>query len=289
MKWLLILILTVSAQAQVLRGNVRSLATDSHTILAGTSDGKIYGSRDGVSWEPLASFPKYVVDRVVFSDNVAYAALWTPYDMATGYLLQSRDSGKTWSVILSKKPIRSLAVSTSEIVAGTLSGVFLSVDKGASWSKIGDFDQLDTVTIDPDNPATIYVGTWHLAYKTTDSGTHWHRIDRGMANDSDVFSILVNRSTVYASACSGIYKSQNGGEQFSRVYGIPASAERTRVLRWSDTNTVYAGTTDGLWRTINGGKNWSRATRDGIVVNDILLTPHGFLLATEDGIIKEWD
>lgn len=285
MRWILILILTVYAQAQGLRGNVRSLATDSHVILAGTSDGGIYRSQDGAAWEKMASYPKYVVDRVVFGPNAAYAVLWTPYDMATGYLLQSRDSGKTWDVILSKKPIRSLAVSQSEIVAGTLSGVFLSTDKGVSWRKIGEFNQLDTVTIDPENPATIYVGTWHLPYKTTDGGAHWRRIDRGIANDSDVFSVLASGNLVYASACSGIYKSVDGGESFNRVRGIPASAERTRVLRWVDAENVFAGTTDGLWRTTNGGRTWTRASRAGLVVNDILLTPTGFLLATEDGII----
>lgn len=289
MKWILILILTVCAHAQDLRGNVRSLATDSHVILAGTSDGGIYRSQDGAAWERLASFPKYIVDHVVFAGADAYAVLWTPYDMTTGYLLRSHDSGKTWNVILSKKPIRSLAVSTSEIVAGTLSGVFLSTDNGVSWRKIGDFNQLDTVTIDPDNPATIYVGTWHLPYKTTDSGAHWRIIDRGIANDSDVFSILANDNLVYASACSGIYKSLDGGASFNRVRGIPMSSERTRVLRWIDADIVYAGTTDGLWKTTNGGKTWTRGTRPGVVINDILLTPSGFLLATEDGIMKGWD
>ncbi len=56
----------------------------------------------------------------------------------------------------------------------------------------------------------------------------------GMLDDSDVFSIIVdpkNPSRVYASACSGIYKSDNGAELFHRVQGLPHSAIRTRVLK----------------------------------------------------------
>src|ERR1035438_1642154 len=47
------------------------------------------------------------------------------------------------------------------------------------------------------------------------------------SDDSDVFSIIVDPRTssrVYASACSGIYKSDNGGDLFHRVQGLPHSA-----------------------------------------------------------------
>ena len=38
-------------------------------------------------------------------------------------------------------------------------------------------------------------------------------------------------NVVYASACSGIYKSANGGSMFKKIQGIPATARRTRVLQ----------------------------------------------------------
>ena len=51
-------------------------------------------------------------------------------------------------------------------------------------------------------------------------------------DDSDVFSIIVDHSnpaTIYLSACSGIYKSENGGVSFHKIQGIPSSARRTRM------------------------------------------------------------
>lgn len=281
MRLITFLLLVASAQAQLV-GNVRTLATDTKVVLAGTADGGIYASSDnGYTWDRTANFPRYIVDRIVFSQTSVYAVLWSPYNLATGYLLRSTDSGKTWRIVLTNQPVRSVATAPGVVVAGSLRGVFRSTDDGVTWDKIGEFDQLDTVTIDRD---TIYVGTWHLAYKTTDAGKNWHRINRGMADDSDVFSVLADGQTVYASACSGIYKSQDGGETFTHLGGRPASAMRTRVLRGAG-NTVFAGTTDGVWKTTDGGKNWSRDSRAGIVVNDILLTPDGFLLATETGLV----
>ncbi len=40
-------------------------------------------------------------------------------------------------------------------------------------------------------------------------GAHWNNIKEGVIEDSDVFSIIVDPkqpNTVFASACSGIYK-----------------------------------------------------------------------------------
>ena len=89
-----------------------------------------------------------------------------------------------------------------------------------------------------------------------------------MIDDSDVFSVIVdstNPSVVFASACSGIYKSDTGGDLFKKIQGIPFSARRTRVLKQDPSNSsnVYAGTTEGLWKTTDAGKTWKRVTQSG--------------------------
>src|SRR5262249_39709127 len=143
--------------------------------------------------------------------------------------------------------------------------------------------------IDPRDPNVVYAGTWHLAWKTADAGANWQHINKGMIDDSDVFSIIVdssNPSVVFASACSGIYKSENAGELFHKVQGIPFSARRTRVLKQDPSNpaVVYAGTTEGLWKTADAGKTWKRVSNPEVVVNDVLVDPRNsqrVLLATD--------
>jgi hypothetical protein len=119
-----------------------------------------------------------------------------------------------------------------------------------------------------------------------------------MIDDSDVFSIIVssaNPSEVFASACSGIYKSVSGGDQFEKIKGIPFTARRTRVLKQDPSNPaiVYAGTTEGLWKSVDEGKNWKRVSGPEVVVNDVLIDPRNsqrVLLATDrSGVLASDD
>jgi photosystem II stability/assembly factor-like uncharacterized protein len=119
-----------------------------------------------------------------------------------------------------------------------------------------------------------------------------------MIDDSDVFSIIVssaNPSEVFASACSGIYKSTNAGDQFQKIQGIPFTARRTRVLKQDPSNpaVVYAGTTEGLWKSVDEGKTWKRMSNPEVVVNDVLIDPRNsqrVLLATDrSGVLASDD
>ena len=91
---------------------------------------------------------------------------------------------------------------------------------------------MESLAIDPANPDVIYAGTWHLPWKTTDGGKTWHNIKNGRHRRlRRIFHH--HRSgqpkTVFASACSGIYKSENAAELFRKIQGIPSTARRTRV------------------------------------------------------------
>ena len=182
------------------------------------------------------------------------------------------------------------------LVAGALSGVYRSMDGGETWERISplgstEIHEIESIAIDPKDPAIIYAGTWHLPWKTTDGGDHWKNIKEGVIEDSDVFSIILDRkdpATVYASACSGIYKSGNGGELFKKVQGIPSTARRTRVLMQDPvhTDTVFAGTTEGLFRTADAGEDWLRVSAPDDIVNDVYIDPtkpDHLLVATDRG------
>ena len=131
-------------------------------------------------------------------------------------------------------------------IAGTLKGVYRSDDSGQHWKQISpagsnEIHEVESIAIDPVDPNTIYAGTWHLPWKTTDGGATWRNIKQGVIDDSDVFSIIIDPkapTVVYASACSGIYKSENAGEIFRKQQGIPNTARRTRVLMQDPMNAA---------------------------------------------------
>ncbi|HLJ89221.1 MAG TPA: YCF48-related protein [Candidatus Angelobacter sp.] len=291
-------------------GDVRSLAhdpKDPDRIFLGTSAGSLYLSVDGgANWTRYAQLGNsrdLVLDRIAIDPSdpaTMYVAAWS-IESSNGDLFRTRDGGKTWNTLLAMhgKSVRSLTIAPSDpktLVAGSRDGVYRTRDSGETWERISpenhaEIKNIESVAVAPDNADVIYAGTRHLPWKTEDGGQHWHSIKKGIIDDSDVFSIIIdsaNPSTVYASACSGIYKSESAGELFRKIQGIPFSARRTRVLRMdpADHRVVYAGTTEGLWKTGDAGATWKRVTGANVVVNDILLDPRNtarILMATDRG------
>ncbi|HWY56127.1 MAG TPA: YCF48-related protein [Terriglobales bacterium] len=298
-------------------GDVRSLAYDPQNpdhIFLGTSTGTLFSSTDGGhSWTRFAHLGNgddYVIDHLAIdpqSPNKMYAAAWSVENQQAGDLFRSNDGGTTWETTpaMHGKSIRAMAIASSDsktLVAGALDGVFRSTDSGKNWQRISSSNQeihnIESIAVDPKNPAVVYAGTWHLAWKTDDGGASWHHINKGMIEDSDVFSIIVdstNPSVVFASACSGIYKSQSAGDSFQKIQGIPFSARRTRVLKQDPTNSaiVYAGTTEGLWKTTDAGKTWTRVSNPDVVVNDVMVDPRNsqrvFLATDRAGVLASDD
>ena len=291
-------------------GDARSLAQggkDHRHLYLGTVNGWIYDSNDGGGhWRRLARIGNrddLVLDNIIVdaaNPRHILAGTWV-LGRSDGGLFVSNDAGVTWTANaeMNGQSIRALAASSSNpklLVAGTLQGVFRSIDGGEHWQRISpagsqELHEVESIAIDPVNPQIIYAGTWHLPWKTTDGGAHWNNIKQGIIDDSDVFSIIVDPkkpSTVYASACSGIYKSEDAGSKFLKIQGIPSTARRTRVLMQDPEHleTVFAGTTEGLFRSDDSGKTWFRITGPEVIVNDVFIDPTDskrVLIATDRG------
>lgn len=289
-------------------GDARSFApdpADPQHIYLGTTSSWIYETTDGGStWRRLAKLSpsdNLIVDNLLVDESdpkTLYVGAWV-LDRADGGIFISHDAGATWASVAAMhgQSVRALSQASSDpkvLVAGTLKGVFRSDDGGEQWKQISpagstDLHEVESIAIDPRQAQTIYAGTWHLPWKTTDGGASWHSIKQGLIDDSDVFSIIVDpqqTNVVYTSACSGIYKSENGGELYHKIQGIPSTARRTRVLMQDPTNAavVYAGTTEGLYKTTDAGAVWKRMTGPDVIINDVHVDPRNsqhLLLATD--------
>ena len=298
-------------------GDARSLAYDAHNpdhILLGTSTGQMFASNDGGrTWSRLARLggDDYVLDHISIDPqdfNRIYVSAWSVSSQQIGEIFRTRDGGRNWETLpaMHGKSIRALAMHKGDskvVVVGALDGVYRSKDGGDTWERLSpahsaDIKNIESIAVDPKDPNTVYAGTWHLAWKTSDAGANWQHINKGMIDDSDVFSVIVdhdNPSVVFASACSGIYRSENGGNLFTKIQGIPFSARRTRVLKQdpANENIIYAGTTEGLWKSTDLGKGWKRVSDPEVVVNDVLIDPRDsrrVLLATDrSGVMASTD
>src|SRR5262249_16682120 len=150
---------------------------------------------------------------------------------------ESTDGGLHWQQTLAGLAVESLALwrGKSGIVAvGTRHGVYLARE-GKGFVRISptqnpELQDITALAFDPSDSKTLYAGTPHLPWKTTDGGESWHSIRGGMIDDSDVFSIAIDPAhsgRVLASACSGIYLSETRGAGWKLLNGVPKTSRRT--------------------------------------------------------------
>lgn len=300
-------------------GDVRSLVAstdDSDLFYLGTADGQIFRSADGaLTWrrlKPGIEKRGLSIDNIILDPRdpkTIYVGAWAVARDEEGGVFRSNDGGEHWNPLegTKKLSVRSLAIAPSDsnlLIAGSanddlnLNGAFRSRDAGKTWERItpvGDKEirNIQSIAIDPNDANIIYVGTWHLPWKTTDGGVTWKQTGYkavGMIDDSDVFGITVNPTNaniVFVNACSGIYRSASRGEKWAKVPGIPFSARRTYKLVVHPTNpkVIFAGTSEGLWRSKDDGKRWMLLTSKTMVIRSIVVTPDKpdrVLIATDD-------
>jgi photosystem II stability/assembly factor-like uncharacterized protein len=104
-----------------------------------------------------------------------------------------------------------------------------------------------------------------------------------------------NPDRLYASACSGIYRSDNGAAGWQKIQGIPYTARRTYAIVEDPARPehVYAATSEGLWKTDDAGMTWRRTTPQNWVVNTVVISaghPGRVLIGTEEfGVLSSDD
>lgn len=297
-------------------GEVISLAADNQgTAYLGTPDGHVFASADrGEQWElrgRASARLDGVVQRIVVDNRNpgrVLAAVWFQDPAAGGGLFESLDGARHWKLAgLRGEAVRALEHSESlpDIwIAGTRSGVFRSTDNALTWQRITPADDrelqnVDSLAVDPGDPQIIYVGTYHLPWKTVDGGKTWLSIASGMIDDSDIMNLRIdgkNPHRIFSSACSGIYRSEDGGASWTKLQGIPYASRRTQqiVQDPADPRTLYAATTEGLWKTSDSGESWQRVTPRETVANAVVIlsgTKSGRILAGTEaqGVLRSDD
>ncbi len=279
-------------------------------VLAATNNGLLFRSSDaGASWSSVR-FPAqlHCVLHAFLIDpqhaNTYFAAVSGETSDISG-LFKTSDAGASWTLLpgLAGKEVWSIAFSPDDsrtIAAGTHGGVLLSRDGGMSWKAISDstnreMEVVVSLAFDPVESRTLLAGTPHLPWKTTDGGVTWFPVHTGMIDDSDVFSINVDRvrpQRVFASACSGIYSSPNGGNSWTKLTGAPGASYRTYFIALDprEPQTIFAGTTHGLVKSTDGGHTWRQLSTH--LTRFVAFDPHHanrIYVATDDDGIERSD
>jgi photosystem II stability/assembly factor-like uncharacterized protein len=295
-------------------GRVNSLAVspvNSNLVLVGSSTGGIWRSSDGGdSFMPVSDDQ---VDLAVGSlsfaksnPSIAYAGMG---DTKGGYLgsgvLKSTDEGQTWKRVSNSSLPSPGSISKLEIDPAnanriyvaqysrpdggkvTSSGVYLSVDGGANWTRVLAGAPRDVV-IDPNDSRIVYAGLSRIdkdvdppfgLYRSTDSGNSWANLltaqyDLTRRRDFRIALSPASPQRIYAYYGGFIGSNLDAHLLASTDAGATwternLSAVDTAQLGYNtylavdphDPMTIFIGSRD-VFRSTDGGDGWTNLTNN---------------------------
>jgi photosystem II stability/assembly factor-like uncharacterized protein len=155
-------------------------------------------------------------------------------------VFRTTNGGASWDQISDQINVESIAIdprTRDRIFVGTWRQGIRTDDGGKSWQLVNNGMVLDTdmfsITIEPDNPDSVWVSTCGWVYNSKNSGDAWTRYRDGFDN--------------------------------RRIHDIEVDP--------CNKNAVYAGSVAGLYRTDDRGKSWYRISDESMVINSIVLHP----------------
>lgn len=217
-------------------------------------------------------------------------------------VLKSSDGGTTWSQVnngltdLYVGSLRMHPANSSILFAATgnnacsssgggnfVSGLFMTVNGGATWTKVISNDIMTTVNFSPSNPDIVYAGSASAFYRSSDGGNIWTTLQKSAGSwgpdgiragvPIDVIVSGDDPNTLYVNNYGGgLFKSTDGANTW-----IPWSKGYTGADLHSvdiDPNTsglIYVIGRSGPFKSADGGDNWT-----GIATGDAAGIPEWY-------------
>ena len=293
-------------------GSIAIQQSNPNVVWVGTGEGNprnslnlgagIYKSLDaGKSWKKMGLDKTICIHRVVIdptNPNTVYvAAIGNPYaEHPERGVFKTTDGGETWSKILYVNDTTGCAdlvmdpSNPNKLIAsmwqfrrkpwelksgGAGSGLYMTVDGGKSWKKMGKEEGMPEgplgrigIAFARSMPSRVYAkveATKNGLYKSEDGGFNWQLVNSNAADVTDrpfyyqeIYVDPKNENRIY-DVHSTITLSEDGGKSFSTL--IPYSGIHPDHHAWwihpENPNLIIEGNDGGIGISRDRGKSWN--------------------------------
>jgi photosystem II stability/assembly factor-like uncharacterized protein len=273
---------------------IESLAIDGTRLLTGTQSGVYLSSNSGQSWTAVGLPISFVRSFSCNGSDVFTCAS----DMSSGIFL-SPDYGDNWKYLKNGMPVYgvyNLAWNGTDLLAATDSGVYISDNRGLTWTK-----KSQGLTIDAYNYVTCVAGSGSDLYAgintaglfvSHDGGSNWTLAATPVQGSSFPMCLFISSNGVFAgTCCTGVlFSSDNGQTWTTRNTGLPSTINVISVVEAG--SKLYVATGNGVYISENNGITWSVSGSGLAGVNVFGLAAHGndlFAATASQGIFMSTD
>ena len=270
--------------------SVNELFVSGNNLLAGSYPHLYLSSDGGASWKRA--------DSTASQNIIAFSFAKTSQKLYAGGangLFYSTDDGNNWvkDSIIPDQYIRSLTAKNDSVLAGTLKGLYRSVNNGTSWelfnTGLGNDSTINGTTVFKDR---IYAATRQGIYVFDETKKSWSAKNNGLQNKGLV-SLATIGSKLFAGTFEGAYVSIDSSKSWIELNnGVPYN---DAALTFGETpaKNLYICTVDhGMLLSKDDGKNWTmdlalpKGLNTIVTVNGKLYSgsyTHGLLMSDDEG------
>jgi photosystem II stability/assembly factor-like uncharacterized protein len=151
-----------------------------------------------------------------------------------------------------------------------VSGLFRTVDGGASWSKVVSNDIMTAVAFSPSDPSVVYAGSANAFYRSDDGGAHFVRYTKPAGWEwgppgvragvpIDVVVDPDDPNLLYANAYGGgVFRSTDGAQTWAIwSQGYSGADVHAAVVADASAANVFAIGRSGPFKSPNYGLDWT--------------------------------
>ena len=156
--------------------------------------------------------------------------------------------------------VRSFAVISKSLFAGTSDGVFLTTNSGTTWTQVNtglaDTGVSALVTIG----SNLFASTASGVFLTTNNGTSWKQVNTGLTATAITDLAAVGANLFAAINGVGIFVSTNNGTSWTLTSGSVFQNAYFALFAGAGSALFASTTTDNIiYRSTDNGNSWQKA------------------------------
>ncbi|MCX7014213.1 MAG: hypothetical protein NTW86_16955 [Candidatus Sumerlaeota bacterium] len=242
--------------------------------------GRLISYDSGATFSEMTSAPGWIAAVDPTNPQILYASRQnSDLTAPTTVVFKSVDGGATWNptgLALANVNAVDVDVDPSDpqiLVAGTRynnaagapsSGMYRSMDRGATWTHVLDDALVMQVKRLPSDPAVILTACWWTdettqgVWRSADHGATWSRVYTTWTSNLTISPEEPN--VVYLNSWTSFWRSDDGGQTWGLGLYLPSIVRQitaSGAVGSGPTKTIYVGSTAvGVFRSRDGGQTW---------------------------------